>query len=116
MKLIDAVKDAGAARFRAIFLTTVTTLAGLMPLILEPSPDARMLVPMAIALAYGIGFGTIFILLILPVLLVMNNRNMVMIHKIVKRTEVEPESLETAVINDNIEKTLSRNMEKEFDS
>jgi multidrug efflux pump subunit AcrB len=115
MKLIDAVKDAGAARFRAIFLTTVTTLGGLMPLILESSPDARMLVPMAISLAYGIGFGTIFILLILPVMLVMNNRNMVMLHKIVKRTEAEPESLETAVINANIEKALSRNMEKEFD-
>jgi multidrug efflux pump subunit AcrB len=65
MKIIDAVKDAGMSRFRAIFLTTVTTTAGLMPLILENSPDARMLIPMAIALAYGILFGTLFILIIL---------------------------------------------------
>jgi len=70
MKVLDAVKNAGISRFRAIFLTTVTTTAGLMPLILENSPDARMLIPMAIALAYGILFGTIFILIILPVIVV----------------------------------------------
>ncbi|MCD6367189.1 MAG: efflux RND transporter permease subunit, partial [Bacteroidales bacterium] len=53
MKILDGVKYAGMSRFRAIFLTTVTTTAGLMPLILENSPDARMLIPMAISLAYG---------------------------------------------------------------
>ena len=116
MKLIPAVKDAGLSRFRAIFLTTVTTTGGLMPLILENSPDARMLIPMAIALAYGILFGTLFILIILPVLIVLNNKNMVAIKTITSKEEFTPESLETAVINANIEKTLEMNMAKIIDS
>jgi len=114
MKILDAVKNAGISRFRAIFLTTVTTTAGLMPLILENSPDARMLIPMAIALAYGILFGTIFILIILPVLIVITNKATVFIRSIGSKTEISPESVETAVINANIEKTLSKNMAKQF--
>ncbi len=116
MKLIPAVKDAGLSRFRAIFLTTVTTTGGLMPLILENNPDAKMLIPMAIALAYGIMFGTFFILIILPVLIVLNNKNMVLIKKLTSKEEFTPESLETAVINANIEKTLEMNMAKKIDS
>lgn len=115
MKILDAIKDAGISRFRAIFLTTVTTTAGLMPLILENSPDARMLIPMAIALAYGILFGTVFILIILPVLIVITNKATVKIKSIGSKTEIIPESVETAVINANIEKTLSNNMAKKFD-
>ncbi len=114
-KLFEAVKNAGKARFRAIFLTTVTTTAGLMPLILENSPDARMLIPMAIALAYGILFGTFFILVILPVLIVLTNKATVFIKGIHYKGSIEPESVETAVINANIEKVLSENMAKKFD-
>lgn len=115
MKILEAIKDAGISRFRAIFLTTVTTTAGLMPLILENSPDARMLIPMAIALAYGILFGTVFILIILPVLIALTNKATVMIRSINSETEIVPESVETAVINANIEKTLSNNMAKRFE-
>jgi multidrug efflux pump subunit AcrB len=115
MKVLDAVKNAGVSRFRAIFLTTVTTTAGLMPLILENSPDARMLIPMAIALAYGILFGTIFILIILPVLVVMTNQATFYIKNFGSKTEITHESVETAVINANIEKILSKNMAKKFD-
>jgi len=115
MKLIPAIKNAGTSRFRAIFLTTVTTTGGLMPLILENSPDARMLIPMAISLAYGIMFGTVFILLILPVLVVLNNRNMVAIKKLFTGKEVEPEQVETAVINANINRMLQENMAKKID-
>lgn len=67
MKVNEAAVEAGRSRFRAIFLTTVTTTIGLMPLILESSREAQMLIPMAIAVAYGILFGTGFILLSLPV-------------------------------------------------
>jgi len=115
MKVLDAVKNAGISRFRAIFLTTVTTTAGLMPLILENSPDARMLIPMAIALAYGILFGTIFILIILPVIVVITNKATFYIKSFRSKTEITPESVETAVINANIEKVLSKNMAKKFD-
>ena len=115
MKVLEAVKDAGKSRFRAIFLTTVTTTAGLMPLILENSPDARMLIPMAIALAYGILFGTVFILIILPVLIVLSNKVTLALRSIRSKVPIEPEAVETAVINANIERTLSQNMAKEFD-
>ncbi len=115
MSLFDAVKNAGISRFRAIFLTTITTTAGLMPLILENSPDARMLIPMAIALAYGILFGTVFILIILPVLIVITNKATVGYKSIFSKEKIEPESVETAVINAKIELTLNQNMAKEFE-
>jgi len=115
MKIIDAVKNAGISRFRAIFLTTITTTAGLMPLILENSPDARMLIPMAISLAYGILFGTVFILIILPVLVAVTNKATVLLKSLRSHEDIIPESVETAVINANIERTLKINMEKLID-
>jgi len=70
---IDAVYNAGISRFRAILLTTVTTVAGLAPLIMETSFQAQFLIPMAVSVAYGIGFGTFLILLIFPVILLVLN-------------------------------------------
>jgi multidrug efflux pump subunit AcrB len=114
MTVINAAIDAGKSRFRAILLTTITTTAGLMPLILENSPDAQFLVPMAIALAYGILFGTVFILLILPLLIVMMNRMQVRIKSLFSNESFTPESVEVAVINHKIDTTLEKAMEKEF--
>ena len=114
-KILDAVKNAGSSRFRAILLTTITTTAGLMPLILENSPDARMLIPMAISLAYGILFGTFFILIILPVLVILTNKMVYTIKKRFSDEELKPEDVETAVINAKIEATLRENMAKKFD-
>jgi multidrug efflux pump subunit AcrB len=68
-KVIDAVYEAGLARFRAIVLTTITTTVGLYPIILENSFQAQFLIPMAISLAYGVIVGTAFILVLLPVLI-----------------------------------------------
>ena len=59
----DAVYETGIARFRAIVLTTITTSVGLYPIILEGSFQAQFLVPMAVALAYGVLVGTGFILI-----------------------------------------------------
>ncbi len=115
MKIIEAVKEAGMSRFRAIFLTTVTTTAGLMPLILENSPDARMLIPMAISLAYGIMFGTLFILIILPVLIIMANAVNRRIKNINRETPLTAEETEPAVKYAKIEEVLNVNMAKEFD-
>ncbi|WP_461636937.1 efflux RND transporter permease subunit [Labilibaculum euxinus] len=68
-----AVKAAGRARFRAIILTTITTSVGLYPLILENSFQAQFLIPMAIALVYGVLIGTLFLLLFFPVLILILN-------------------------------------------
>ena len=64
---------AGRSRFRAIFLTSVTTIAGLAPLIFETSRQAQFLIPMAISIAYGIGLATFLTLLMLPLLLATGN-------------------------------------------
>ena len=69
----DAVLQAGLSRFRAILLTSATTIAGLAPLILEESVQAQFLIPMAIALAYGILMATVLTLVILPILLSLLN-------------------------------------------
>jgi multidrug efflux pump subunit AcrB len=69
----DAVYEAGVSRFRAIFLTSVTTVAGLSPLILEKSFQAQFLIPMAVSIAYGITAATVLTLILLPVLLVTLN-------------------------------------------
>lgn len=73
MNPTDAAFEAGLSRFRAIVLTSVTTIAGLYPLILEPSFQAQFLIPMAISVAYGVLFGTIFILLFFPLLILFFN-------------------------------------------
>ena len=73
LKFEEALFAAGKSRFRAIFLTTVTTVAGLAPLIFETSRQAQFLIPMAISIAYGIMIATFLTLLTLPVLLSISN-------------------------------------------
>lgn len=73
MKFDTAIYEAGRSRFRAIFLTSLTTIAGLAPLIFEPSRQAQFLIPMAISIAYGIGFATVLTLVLLPIFLSFSN-------------------------------------------
>ena len=109
MKVMEASIDAGRKRFRAIILTTITTTAGLMPLILESSADAGFIIPMAISLAYGILFGTLFILFILPHLILMFNSLSIFLNRVFKGQRLEPEMVEVAVINQQIEAALEKN-------
>jgi len=62
----DAVTRAGALRFRAIILTSLTTFAGLTPMILERSLQAQFLIPMAVSLGFGVLFATGITLLLVP--------------------------------------------------
>lgn len=64
--LVDAVREAGVKRFRPIVLTSLTTFAGLTPLLLEKSVSAQFLIPMAISLAFGVAFATVVTLLLVP--------------------------------------------------
>jgi multidrug efflux pump subunit AcrB len=64
--LIEAVHEAGVARFRPIILTSLTTFAGLTPLLLAKSVQAKFLVPMAVSLAFGVIFATFITLVIVP--------------------------------------------------
>jgi len=64
--VIEAVRRAGAVRFRPILLTSLTTFAGLMPMLLETDMQARFLIPMAVSLGFGILFATVITLLLVP--------------------------------------------------
>jgi len=66
--LRKAVLDAGCRRFRAITLTSLTTFFGLLPIVLEKSLQAKIVIPMAISLAFGIIFATVITLLLIPCL------------------------------------------------
>ncbi len=67
MPILQAVREAGEKRFRPIIMTSLTTFAGLTPLLLERSLQAQFLIPMAISLAFGILFATGIILILVPV-------------------------------------------------
>jgi len=71
--LMTALREAGKRRFRAIMLTTMTTFAGLMPIIFEKSMQAAYLKPMAISIAFGVLFATIITLVLIPCLMVVLN-------------------------------------------
>lgn len=73
MPFDDALLAAGKSRFRAIFLTSLTTVAGLAPLIFETSRQAQFLIPMAISISYGIAVATLLTLLMLPLMLSLGN-------------------------------------------
>ncbi len=65
----EAIWGAGMSRFRPIVLTSVTTVAGLAPLMLNKSFQAQFLIPMAISVAFGLLFVTVIILILLPIFL-----------------------------------------------
>jgi multidrug efflux pump subunit AcrB len=93
----EALISAGKSRFRAIFLTTITTVAGLAPLIFETSRQAQFLIPMAISIAYGIGIATLLTLLTLPVLLSLVNESKVLLKWFWKGEKPSRESVERAI-------------------
>jgi multidrug efflux pump subunit AcrB len=64
--LREAIVVAGQARLRAILLTSATTFAGLTPLLLETSVQARMLIPMAVSLGFGVIVATVITLILVP--------------------------------------------------
>ena len=64
--LRDALLETGKKRFRAVLLTSITTVAGLLPMLLETSFQAQVLVPMAISLCFGLIAATVLVLLLVP--------------------------------------------------
>ena len=86
---------AAKSRFRPIILTSLTTVAGLLPIISESSMQAQFLIPMAVSIAFGVLFGTIFILFFYPSAILMWNgfrRNLKKIYT--GQKNIEPRSVE----------------------
>lgn len=73
LPVLEAVRQAGPSRFRAVILTTVTTVAGLLPLLSERSTQAQSLIPMAISLAFGLMAATLLTLVYVPALYLLLN-------------------------------------------
>ena len=71
--VFEAVASAGEARFRAVVLTSVTTVAGLLPLLAERSTQALTLIPMAISIAFGLIFATVLTLFVVPSMFLLVN-------------------------------------------
>ncbi len=70
MEMLEAVIEAACQRLRAVLLTSLTTIAGLTPILFETSLQAQFLIPMVTAIVFGLAFGTLLILLVVPCLLV----------------------------------------------
>lgn len=101
MKFDDAIYEAGKSRFRAIFLTSLTTVAGLAPLLLEKSRQAQFLKPMAISIAYGIAFATVLTLIMLPLFLSFSNRFKTTFKWLRTGKDVTKEEVERAIKEQN---------------
>ena len=99
----DALLNAGKSRFRAIFLTSLTTIAGLAPLLLEKSRQAQFLKPMAISISFGIAYATILTLLALPLLLSVSNDIKTFVKWLFTGNKVSKEEVERAIIEQHEE-------------
>jgi multidrug efflux pump subunit AcrB len=66
LPLKEALIDAGGRRLRAVLLTSLTTIAGLLPIMLERSLQAQVVIPMATSLAFGLLFTTVLVLFLVP--------------------------------------------------
>ena len=106
MSMYDALYDAGMSRFRPILLTSVTTIVGLGPLILNKSFQAQFLVPMAISVAYGLLVATFTTLFMLPAWLQFLNRIKVGVNWLWTGKKPLPKEVEAAYREEKVFKEL----------
>ena len=69
MEMMEAIVEAACQRLRAVLLTSLTTIAGLLPLLFETSLQAQFLIPMAVSISFGLAFATVLVLLVVPAML-----------------------------------------------
>jgi multidrug efflux pump subunit AcrB len=67
LPIIEAVRNAGGARFRPILLTSLTTFGGILPTMFEKSTQAQFVIPMGVSLAFGVLFATFITLILVPI-------------------------------------------------
>ncbi|WP_430811322.1 MULTISPECIES: efflux RND transporter permease subunit [unclassified Carboxylicivirga] len=97
MKYQEALTEAALSRFRPIILTTLTTIAGMAPMLLETSMQARFLIPMAISVSYGMAMATTTTLVLLPVMLLIANKAKVKWQQFAYDRNVSSEEIEPAI-------------------
>lgn len=97
MRFDDALKDAVQSRFRPILLTTLSTVAGLVPMIFIGGLVSAFLRPPALSIAYGLLFGLLITLVLMPVMIIVWNWIRVQVQQKLTGLDVERESVEPAV-------------------
>jgi multidrug efflux pump subunit AcrB len=108
MPFHEALRAAALSRLRPILLTSLTTVAGLLPITLNKSFQAQFLIPMAVTVAYGIAIATFITLIVLPTLIAGLNSMRLFLHWGWNGEWPAPESLEPAVQEipyENLEET-----------
>lgn len=96
MPYYDSLRNAAISRFRPILLTSITTILGLIPLLSETSIQAQFLIPMAISVAYGLFFASIFIIFLLPTFLLILNSYKAWVWKLIYKESPKRKWLEPA--------------------
>ena len=96
----DALPRAGARRFRAIILTTASTVGGLAPIILETDRQAQWLIPMALSIASGVAFATMLTLVLIPCTLAILNDVRRALYRLKSGAWPTPEAVEPGVLRD----------------
>lgn len=93
LSIQDAVLDAGRRRFRPVILTSITTIAGVLPILLETQRQALVLIPMATSLAFGLMFATAIVLILAPTLLFVTQH----VRQVATSPSVESRTLDACV-------------------
>ncbi|BDD06627.1 efflux RND transporter permease subunit [Aureibacter tunicatorum] len=93
----DALVEAATSRYRPIILTTLTTVVGMAPMVLETSLQAQFLIPVALSLAYGMVIATLCTLFLLPVMLMIVNRMKVIWKSFKEGRQASAEEVESAI-------------------
>jgi multidrug efflux pump subunit AcrB len=95
-----AAVEAAQSRFRPILLTSLTTVAGLLPIMSETSMQAQFLIPVAVSIAFGVLFGTIFILVFYPAAILFWNAIRILYRNLIHgEWKIVPASVEPIVRN-----------------
>jgi len=97
MDIKKGLREAAISRFRPIVLTTITTVCGLLPLLLNNSVSSQFIKPTAIAIAYGLIFGMVLSLAFLPSVLLLLNRIKLLYHRGIRRRKVSGEEIDVVI-------------------
>ncbi|ESP92259.1 MULTISPECIES: efflux RND transporter permease subunit [Pseudoalteromonas] len=97
MSIKEAVVEAGCRRFRAILLTSLTTFIGLVPIIMETSLQAQIVIPMAVSLAFGVLFATVITLLLIPCQYVMLEDIKQLVRRVLGKTKTEQPQVQSNI-------------------
>lgn len=97
MSVRESLYSAAVSRFRPIILTTITTVFGLLPLLLNNSVSSQFIKPTAIAIAYGLIFGTVLSLAFLPAVLMVLNHIKVFYANTIRRRSAKAEDLDVVM-------------------